>query len=76
MRPQPWAQGRSIVEHLWPLDALLARVGPLPTFLCELGQRSRQVLPPRLERTEWAAGGLLGSQQALVVPLAALAPRQ
>ena len=36
IRPQQLAEGRSIVNHLLPLDALLSRVGQLPTFLLNL----------------------------------------
>ena len=51
IRPQQLAKGRGIVDHLLPLDALLARVGQLPTFLLDLLQRGRKFLPPRLELT-------------------------
>ena len=49
IRPQQLAKGRGIVNHLLPLDALLSRVGQLPTFLLNLLQRGSQLLPPRLE---------------------------
>ena len=51
IRPQQLAKGCSIVDHLLPLDALLSRVGQLPTFLFDLLQRSSKFLPPRLELT-------------------------
>ena len=51
IRPQQLAKGRGIVNHLLPLDALLSRVGQLPTFLFNLLQRGSQLLPPRLELT-------------------------
>src|SRR5215470_4569990 len=51
IRPQQLAKGRGIVNHLLPLDALLSRVGQLPTFLLNLLQRGSQLLPPRLELT-------------------------
>jgi hypothetical protein len=49
IRPQQLAKGRGIVDDLLPLDALLARVGQLPTFLLDLLQRGSKFLPPRLE---------------------------
>ena len=65
-----------MVAPLLPREALLARVGHMRTFLCDLVPQSSQFLAPRLERTECDDLGLLGIKQALVLPLAALAPRQ
>ena len=65
-----------MVAPLLPREALLARVGHMLTFLCDLVPQSSQFLAPRLERTECDDLGLLGIKQALVLPLAALAPRQ
>jgi hypothetical protein len=76
MRPQQLAKGRGIVDHLLPLDALLSRVGQLPTFLLDLVQRSSQFLSPRLELTEGDNLGLIGIEQALVLSLDPLAPLQ
>ena len=76
IRPQQLAKGRGIVNHLLPLDALLSRVGQLPTFLLNLLQRGSQLLPPRLELTEGDNLGLIGIKQALVLPLDPLPPLQ
>ena len=76
VRPQQLAKGRGIVNHLLPLDALLSRVGQLPTFLLNLLQRGSQLLPPRLELTECDNLGLIGIKQALVLSLDPLAPLQ
>src|SRR5262245_19091742 len=51
IRPQHLAKGRSIVDHLLPLDALLSRVGQLSTFLRDLVQRGSQFLSPHSELT-------------------------
>jgi hypothetical protein len=59
-----------------PLDALLSRVGQLPTFLLNLLQRGSQLLPPRLEFTECDNLGLIGIKQALVLSLEPLPPLQ
>ena len=69
MRPQQLAKGRGILDHLLPLDALLSCVGQLPTFLLDLAQRSSQFLSPRLELTEGDNLGLIGIEQALILPL-------
>ena len=53
IRPQQLAKGRGIVNHLLPLDALLSRVGQLPTFLLDLLQRSSKFLPPRVVFQKW-----------------------
>jgi hypothetical protein len=74
IRPQQLAKGRGIVNHLLPLDALLSRVGQLPTFLLNLLQRGSQLLPPRLELTECDNLGLIGIKQALILPLDPLPP--
>jgi hypothetical protein len=74
IRPQQWAKGRGIVDHLLPLDALLARVGQLSTFLLDLVQRGSTFLPPHLELTEGENLGLIGIKQALVLPLEPLPP--
>ena len=76
IRPQQLAKGRGIVDHLLPLDALLSRVGQLPTFLLDLLQRRSKFLPPRLELTECDNLGLIGIKQALVLSLDPLAPLQ
>ena len=51
IRPQQLAKGRSIVDHLLPLNALLSRVGQLSTFLLDLVQRGSEFLSPHLELT-------------------------
>ena len=76
IRPQQLAKGRGIVDHLLPLDALLSRVGQLPTFLLDLLQRGSKFLPPHLELTEGDNLGLIGIKQALVLPLDPLPPLQ
>ena len=76
IRPQQLAKGRGILDHLLPLDALLSCVGQLPTFLLDLSQRGSKFLSPRLELTECDNLGLIGIQQALVLPLDALSPLQ
>jgi hypothetical protein len=76
MRPQPWAKGRGMLDHLLPLDALLACVGQLPTFLLDLVQRRSQFLSPRLALTEGENLGLRGIEQALALPLEPLPPLQ
>src|SRR4029450_5474176 len=69
IRPESLAKGRGIIDHLLPLDALLSCVGQLPTVLLDLLQRRCQFLPPHLELTERDNLGLIGLEQALVLPL-------
>jgi hypothetical protein len=74
--PQQLAKGCRIVDHLLPVDALLPRWRSLPTFLLDLLQRGRALLPPRLEFTPGHHRGLIGIQQALVLPFEPLPSRQ
>jgi hypothetical protein len=66
--PQQLAKGCRIVDHLLPVDALLPRLRSLPTFLLDLLPRGREFLPPRVECTQGNNLGLIGIQQALVLP--------
>jgi hypothetical protein len=54
------AKGRGIVNDLLPLDALLSRVGQLPTFLGNLVQLRSEFLPPCLQLRQVDNLGLIG----------------
>jgi hypothetical protein len=73
VRAEQLAQGLSMLHHLLPMDALMPRVRSLPSFLLKLLQVPREFLAPRLQLTEVHNLGLVGIQQALVLPLAPLA---
>ena len=56
------------------MDTLLPRVCQLLAFLLDLLQRGSALLTPRLELTQGDHLGLLGIEQALVLPLEPLLP--
>jgi hypothetical protein len=58
------------------MDTLLPRVRQLLTFLLDLLQRGRELLTPCLELTQGDYLGLIGIEQALVLPLEPLLPLQ
>jgi hypothetical protein len=74
--PQQLAKGRSIIDHLLPLDALLSCVVQLATVLLDLLQRGSEFLSPHLELTQGDDLGLIGIEQALVLVLEPLPPLQ
>jgi hypothetical protein len=76
MIPQSLAKGCRIVDDLWPMDTLLPRVRQLLTFLLKLWPRGSEFLTPRLELTQGDHLGLIGIQQALVLPLEPRLPWQ
>jgi len=66
--PQQLTKGRGIIDHLLPLDALLARVCSLSQVLLDLLQRDLQFLSPCLQLRQSDNLGLIGIKQALVLP--------
>jgi hypothetical protein len=69
MIPQSLAKGCRIVDHLLPMDTLMPHVRQLLTLLLDLLPRGRELLTPRLELTQGGHLGLIGIEQALVLPL-------
>jgi hypothetical protein len=60
MLAQQWAQGRAIGHDVWPLDALVPRVGYVPAFRGTLVQLRRACLPPCWQLRQVDHRGLIG----------------
>ena len=68
------AKGRRIVDHLLPMDTLLARLCSLLTFLLDLLHGGSEFLSPCLKFMQGNNIGLIGIEQTLVLPLKPLPP--